>query len=135
MVKRSYVPGNGEISDFLDNRQFNGNAFVSLPAADAPCRSKPGLAERFLRSKGNAAEANHRQPVRIGTHQATSHRRAFCRSRAHRRTALLPPASLATATESEALANALCHRDYAMGGGSIGLAVYDDRLEDSVSVR
>jgi len=29
----------------------------------------------------------------------------------------------------EAIANALCHRDYAIGGGSIGLAVYDDRLE------
>ena len=37
---------------------------------------------------------------------------------------LYPP--LAT---REALANALCHRDYAMGGGSIGLAMYDDRLE------
>jgi len=37
---------------------------------------------------------------------------------------LYPP--LAT---REALANALCHRDYAMGGGSVGLAVYDDRLE------
>ena len=37
---------------------------------------------------------------------------------------LYPP--LAT---REALANALCHRDYSMGGGSIGLAVYDDRLE------
>ena len=29
----------------------------------------------------------------------------------------------------EALANALCHRDYAVFGGSIGLAMYDDRLE------
>lgn len=29
----------------------------------------------------------------------------------------------------EALANALCHRDYAIFGGSIGLAMYDDRLE------
>ena len=29
----------------------------------------------------------------------------------------------------EALANALCHRDYARDGDSIGLAVYDDRLE------
>jgi len=29
----------------------------------------------------------------------------------------------------EALANAFFHRDYAMSGGSIGLAVYDDRLE------
>ena len=37
---------------------------------------------------------------------------------------LYPP--LAT---REALANALCHRDYAMGGGSIGLALYANRLE------
>ena len=37
---------------------------------------------------------------------------------------LYPP--LAT---REALANALCHRDYSIGGGSIGVAVYDDRLE------
>ncbi len=29
----------------------------------------------------------------------------------------------------EAIANALCHRDYAIGGGSVGLAIYDDRLE------
>ena len=27
------------------------------------------------------------------------------------------------------LANALCHRDYSIGGGSVGIAVYDDRLE------
>ncbi len=37
---------------------------------------------------------------------------------------LLPP--LAT---REALANALCHRDYSIGGGSVGVAIYDDRLE------
>lgn len=37
---------------------------------------------------------------------------------------LYPP--LAT---REALANALCHRDYSIGGGSIGVAIYDDRLE------
>ncbi|MBK8870686.1 MAG: putative DNA binding domain-containing protein [Elusimicrobia bacterium] len=29
----------------------------------------------------------------------------------------------------ESLANAFCHRDYSMGGGSVSLAVYDDRLE------
>ncbi len=29
----------------------------------------------------------------------------------------------------EALANAICHRDYSIGGGSIGVAIYDDRLE------
>ena len=37
---------------------------------------------------------------------------------------LFPP--LAT---REALANALCHRDYSIGGGSVGVAIYDDRLE------
>ena len=29
----------------------------------------------------------------------------------------------------ESLANALCHHDYSIGGGSVGVAVYDDRLE------
>ena len=29
----------------------------------------------------------------------------------------------------EALANALCHRDYAIGGGSVAIGIYDDRLE------
>lgn len=39
---------------------------------------------------------------------------------------LYPPAAL-----REALANALCHRDYSIGGGAISLAIYDDRLEIS----
>jgi ATP-dependent DNA helicase RecG len=29
----------------------------------------------------------------------------------------------------EALANAFCHRDYSIGGGSVAVAIYDDRLE------
>ena len=29
----------------------------------------------------------------------------------------------------EALANALCHRDYSIGGGSVAIGIYDDRLE------
>ncbi len=37
---------------------------------------------------------------------------------------LYPPVAL-----REALANALCHRDYAFPGGSASLAIYDDRLE------
>ncbi len=37
---------------------------------------------------------------------------------------LYPPAAL-----REALANAICHRDYAAGGGSISVAIYSDRLE------
>lgn len=39
---------------------------------------------------------------------------------------LYPPVAL-----REALANALCHRDYSIPGGSIALAIYDDRLEIS----
>jgi ATP-dependent DNA helicase RecG len=35
-----------------------------------------------------------------------------------------PPAAL-----REALANALCHRDYSIGAGAVSLAIYDDRLE------
>ena len=37
---------------------------------------------------------------------------------------LYPPLAL-----REELANAFCHRDYAIGGGSVGVAIYDDRLE------
>jgi ATP-dependent DNA helicase RecG len=37
---------------------------------------------------------------------------------------LYPPDAL-----REALANALCHRDYAFGGGAVSVAIYDDRLE------
>jgi ATP-dependent DNA helicase RecG len=39
---------------------------------------------------------------------------------------LYPPVAL-----REALANALCHRDYGSPGGSVSLAFYDDRLEIS----
>jgi ATP-dependent DNA helicase RecG len=37
---------------------------------------------------------------------------------------LYPPVAL-----REALANAFCHRDYAIGGGSVAVGVYQDRLE------
>lgn len=37
---------------------------------------------------------------------------------------LYPPTAL-----REALANAVCHRDYSIGGGSVAVAIYDDRLE------
>jgi ATP-dependent DNA helicase RecG len=39
---------------------------------------------------------------------------------------LYPPEAL-----REALANALCHRDYSVGGGAVSIAIYDDRLEIS----
>lgn len=37
---------------------------------------------------------------------------------------LYPPEAL-----REALANAFCHRDYQMGGGSVSIGIFDDRLE------
>ena len=82
-------------SEFLDNRQFNGNAFVLLASAERFLRDTLPIASRF--------ESGRMQRIDEP---------------------LYPP--LAT---REALANELCHRDYALGGGSIGLAVYDDRLE------
>ena len=82
-------------SEFLDNRQFHGNAFTLLASAAGFLRDTLPIAGRF--DSGRLTRID--EP-------------------------LYPP--LAT---REALANALCHRDYAMGGGSIGLAVYDDRLE------
>lgn len=39
---------------------------------------------------------------------------------------LYPPAAL-----REALANALCHRDYSIGGGAVSIAIFDERLEIS----
>lgn len=82
-------------SEFLDNRQFRGNAFMLLASG-----------ERFLRE--TLPIAGRIVPDRIERLDEP----------------LYPPEAT-----REALANALCHRDYSIGGGSIGLAVYDDRLE------
>ena len=81
--------------EFLDNRQFNGNAFALLANAERFLRETLPIASRF-------------EPGRMARIDEP----------------LYPPLAI-----REALANALCHRDYALGGGSIGLAVYDDRLE------
>ena len=82
-------------SEFLDNRQFNGNAFALLSHAERFLRDTLPIASRFETGRIQRID----EP-------------------------LYPP--LAT---REALANALCHRDYALGGGSVGLAVYDNRLD------
>ncbi|MCY4260586.1 MAG: putative DNA binding domain-containing protein [Rhodobacteraceae bacterium] len=82
-------------TEFLDNRQFHGNAFSLLENAERFLRETLPISSRF--------ESGRMQRIDEP---------------------LFPP--LAT---REALANALCHRDYAMGGGSVSLAVYDDRLE------
>lgn len=82
-------------SEFLDNRQFTGNAFTLLASAERFLRETLPIASRF-------------EPGRMERIDEP----------------LYPPLAV-----REALANALCHRDYALGAGSIGLAVYDDRLE------
>ena len=81
--------------EFLDNRQFNGNAFTLLTNA-----------ERFLRDS---------LPI-AGTYDWLRFQRIDKPQ--------YPPLAM-----REALANALCHRDYSIGGGSVGIAIYDDRLE------
>ena len=83
--------------EFLDNRQFNGNAFTLLAHAERFLRDALPIAGRFEEDRFERID----EP-------------------------LYPP--LAT---REALANALCHRDYSNGGGSVGVALYDDRLEIS----
>ena len=82
-------------TEFLDNRQFHGNAFTLLANA-----------ERFLRD--TLPIAGRIEPGRFERIDEP----------------LYPPLAV-----RESLANALCHRDYAIGGGSVGVAVYDDRLE------
>lgn len=82
-------------TEFLDNRQFRGNAFDLLSSA-----------ERFYRD--NLPIAGRVEPDLF--------RRVD--------TPLYPPEAL-----REALANAFCHRDYSIGGGSVAAAIYDDRLE------
>ena len=82
-------------ADFLDNRQFRGNAFTLLSRA-----------ERFLIE--SLPVASRMIPDRFARVDEP----------------LYPPEAL-----REALANAICHRDYTIGGGSVGVAIYDDRLE------
>lgn len=82
-------------SEFLDNRQFHGNAFTLLEQA-----------QRFLYET---------LPIAGRVTAASFQREDF---------PVYPPDAV-----REALANAICHRDYSFGGGSLGVAVYDDRLE------
>jgi ATP-dependent DNA helicase RecG len=82
-------------TEFIDNRQFHGNAFRLL-----------SLADRFLRE--NLPVAGRIVPSLFEREDDP----------------LYPPVAL-----REALANALCHRDYSIGGGSVAVGVYDNRLD------
>jgi len=82
-------------TEFIDNRQYYGNAFSLLIRADRFLRDHLPVAGRVVPNLFERAD----DP-------------------------LYPPAAL-----REALANALVHRDYSITGGSIGVAIYDDRTE------
>ena len=82
-------------TEFLDNRQFYGNAFHLLQQAERFLRETLPVPGRVIPSLFERVD----EP-------------------------LYPRVAL-----REALANAFCHRDYAIGGGSVAVAVYDDRLE------
>ena len=82
-------------SEFLDQRQLTGNAFVLLHEAELFLRRHLPVRGRFESGRMERID----EP-------------------------LFPPLAL-----REALVNALCHRDYAIYGGAIYVAVYDDRVE------
>ncbi|HEV2148918.1 MAG TPA: ATP-binding protein [Longimicrobiaceae bacterium] len=88
-------------TEFEDNRQEMGNAFVLLQRAQRFLREHLPVAGRVVPNLFERID----DP-------------------------LYPPVAL-----REALANALCHRDYGVGGGSISIGIYDDRLEISSTGR
>ncbi len=82
-------------TEFLDNRQFYGNAFALLRQAERFLRESLPIAGRIVPYVFERID----EP-------------------------LYPPEAM-----REALANAFCHRDYNIGGGSVAVGIYDDRLE------
>lgn len=84
-------------SEFIDNRQEQGNAFQLFQAAQRFLRDHLPVAGRVLPDVFERVD----EP-------------------------LFP-----TATLREAIANAICHRDYSIPGGATDIAIYDDRLEIS----
>lgn len=81
--------------EFLDNRQFYGNAFTLLANAERFMREMLPVAGHFEQNSFERIDKPYYPFLAI----------------------------------REALANAFCHRDYSVGGGSVGIAIYDDRLE------
>jgi ATP-dependent DNA helicase RecG len=81
--------------EFVDNRQFDGNAFHLLDVAERFLREGVPVASRFVPG----------QMARIDIPK-------------------YPPLAV-----REALINGLIHRDYAVGGGALSVAIFDDRLE------
>lgn len=95
LLRMARFRGKSVTDDFIDNRQFHGNAFKLLDHAQRFLMEVLPIAGRI--PPGSFLRVD--EP-------------------------LYPPEAL-----REAVANAICHRDYTIGGGSIGIGVYDDRLE------
>ena len=95
MLRVARFRGTARTDEFLDNRQFRGNAFELLRSAERFFQESLPIAGRIEPDLFERVD----DP-------------------------LYPPEAL-----REALANAICHRDYSIGGGSVSSAVYDDRLE------
>ena len=94
-IRMARFRGTLRLPDFIDNRQYNGNAFYLLRRAESFLLDHVPIAGRVISGK-MIREDNPWYP---------------------------PPAT------REALANAICHRDYSEPGGAVSLAMYDDRLE------
>lgn len=82
-------------TEFIDNRQYEGNALDLLLRADRFLRDHLPVAGRVIGGIFDRSD----DPI-------------------------YPPEAL-----REALANAFCHRDYSIGGGSVSVGIFDDRLE------
>ena len=95
LLRVARIKGVDSTDEFMDNRQFRGNAFALLRSAERFLRDTLPIPGRFESGRFERLD----EP-------------------------LYPLRAL-----REILANALCHRDYSIGGGSVGVAIYDDRLE------
>ena len=94
-IRLARFRGKDRTGDFIDNRQYNGNAFNLLRRAERFLLDHVPIAGRVIPGK-MIREDNPWYP---------------------------PPAT------REALANAICHRDYTVPGGAVSLAMHNDRIE------
>ena len=94
-IRLARFRGKDRAGDFIDNRQYNGNAFSLLRRAERFLLDHVPIAGRVVPGK-MIREDNPWYP---------------------------PSAT------REALANAICHRDYSIPGGAVSLAMHNDRIE------
>jgi len=94
-IRLARFRGEDRTGDFVDNRQYNGNAFSLLRRAERFLLDHVPIAGRVLPGK-LIREDNPWYP---------------------------PSAT------REALANAICHRDYSVPGGAVSLAMHNQRIE------